>query len=373
MEIDSTGQKIATNIRGLELVSQVNDANQQTYYLSNAHGDILDVINSQGNILNNYKYDPFGNITEQMETLPNRYKYAGEQYDEVTGKYYLRARHYDPQVGRFMQEDTYRGDGLNLYTYVANNPLKYVDPSGHNKCANNSENSNGVIDFSSNEYIVNIKKLLLRKGSYNAMEQIMRDVEKSPQSFAKLKNSGSSKYMDFIDMVNDIVLSITPYTESYEIKRNGGRPFYVRVKNYDKFKEIHYFRNKLNWAPENLSDMIKLSQKKEWTLLPVDASIYHMYGTNGEYNLKFVSKNGHFEGVYSSLTKKLVTDPINMGTYNYAYPYSLNHFTYDVNPWKEFGNVYGILVPSEDTKAKFDDNKYAQKKYKEIKNQINKN
>ncbi|WP_027399777.1 RHS repeat-associated core domain-containing protein [Anaerovorax odorimutans] len=141
METDSAGQKVATNIRGLELISQINNENKQKYYLSNAHGDILDVINRQGDILNNYKYDPFGNITEQMETLPNRYKYAGEQYDEVTGKYYLRARHYDPQVGRFMQEDTYRGDGLNLYTYVANNPLKYVDPSGYSKCANNSSSS----------------------------------------------------------------------------------------------------------------------------------------------------------------------------------------------------------------------------------------
>nr|THJ77216.1 RHS repeat-associated core domain-containing protein [Acetivibrio thermocellus] len=53
--------------------------------------------------------------------------------DPVTGQYYLRARYYNPSIGRFMQEDTFRGDGLNLYTYVANNPLKYVDPTGHCK------------------------------------------------------------------------------------------------------------------------------------------------------------------------------------------------------------------------------------------------
>ena len=45
--------------------------------------------------------------------------------------YYLRARHYDGKTGRFTQEDTYLGDGRNLYAYVHSNPLKYVDPTGH--------------------------------------------------------------------------------------------------------------------------------------------------------------------------------------------------------------------------------------------------
>jgi len=43
----------------------------------------------------------------------------------------LRARYYNPVVGRFLQEDTYRGDGLNLYAYCANNPVMYYDPSGY--------------------------------------------------------------------------------------------------------------------------------------------------------------------------------------------------------------------------------------------------
>ena len=43
-------------------------------------------------------------------------------------QYYLRARYYNPMIGRFMQEDTYRGDGLNLYAYCANNPVMYYDP-----------------------------------------------------------------------------------------------------------------------------------------------------------------------------------------------------------------------------------------------------
>ena len=54
--------------------------------------------------------------------------------DPVTQQYYLRARFYNPVIGRFTQEDTYYGDGLNLYQYCQANPVGYVDPSGHNIC-----------------------------------------------------------------------------------------------------------------------------------------------------------------------------------------------------------------------------------------------
>ena len=68
------------------------------------------------------------------EDIPNRLLYGGQQYDAETEQYYLRVRYYNPVIGRFMQEDTYRGDGLNLYAYCANNPVIYYDPSGRNAC-----------------------------------------------------------------------------------------------------------------------------------------------------------------------------------------------------------------------------------------------
>jgi len=77
------------------------------------------------------KRDAFGNLLEQKEAVENRILYTGQQYDQEAGQYYLRARYYNPLVGRFLQEDTYRGDGLNLYAYCTNNPVVYYDPSGH--------------------------------------------------------------------------------------------------------------------------------------------------------------------------------------------------------------------------------------------------
>lgn len=81
------------------------------------------------NVVNRYQYDAFGQVSS-AEGFSNRILYTGQQYDKVSGQYYLRARFYDPSVGRFLQEDVYRGDGLNLYAYCRNNPVVYYDPSG---------------------------------------------------------------------------------------------------------------------------------------------------------------------------------------------------------------------------------------------------
>jgi RHS repeat-associated protein len=81
---------------------------------------------------------------ENRETIPNRITYTGQQYDSITGQYYLRARYYNPVIGRFTQEDPYRGDGLNLYAYVSNNPVSYYDPTGYSKCSTSNSSGNNL-------------------------------------------------------------------------------------------------------------------------------------------------------------------------------------------------------------------------------------
>ena len=91
------------------------------------------ITNEKREIQNHYQYDAFGNGISQEEGISNRIRYTGQQYDGVTGQYYLRARYYNPILGRFLQEDVYQGDGLNLYAYCGNNPVRYYDPSGYSK------------------------------------------------------------------------------------------------------------------------------------------------------------------------------------------------------------------------------------------------
>ena len=95
-------------------------------------GSTTHIVDEDGNVQNRYEYDAWGKIEVKEEAVPNRFTYYGQQIDPITQQYYLRARFYNPVIGRFAQEDTYRGDGLNLYAYCANNPVYYVDPSGYN-------------------------------------------------------------------------------------------------------------------------------------------------------------------------------------------------------------------------------------------------
>ncbi len=100
------------------------------YYHQDEQLNTTLISDEERKLKNHYRYDAFGTGREAIEALPNRIRYTGQQYDEQTGQYYLRARYYNPVLGRFMQEDVYQWDGLNLYAYCHNNPVVYYDSSG---------------------------------------------------------------------------------------------------------------------------------------------------------------------------------------------------------------------------------------------------
>ncbi len=127
-----------------------------SYYHRDEQLSTVFVTDGQGEIRNSYQYDAFGIPLETIEQLNNRIRYTGQQYDELTEQYYLRARYYNPVAGRFMQEDVYQGDGLNLYAYCGNNPVVYDDPSGW------SNQQNGLNSLSDMTYEEIVDSLYIR-------------------------------------------------------------------------------------------------------------------------------------------------------------------------------------------------------------------
>ena len=137
MELSKGGAVQKRYIRGNDLVyADKGENTEKTYYVTDMHGNVVQLLDESGNVTKTYEYDSFGNEVKPEKKDENPYRYCGEYYDKETEEVYLRARYYQPSVGRFITRDTYTGESdeplsLHLYTYCANDGVNMVDPSGH--------------------------------------------------------------------------------------------------------------------------------------------------------------------------------------------------------------------------------------------------
>ena len=109
------------------------------YYITNIQGDIVGIVDTEGETVATYTYDAWGNPigaanTSDIASL-NPLRYRGYVYDTETGLYYLQNRYYNAEIGRFINADDYvsTNQGLlsqNGFTYCLNNPICYADSSG---------------------------------------------------------------------------------------------------------------------------------------------------------------------------------------------------------------------------------------------------
>ena len=203
--------------------------NGETFtYLFNYHGDVLALTDSRGDVVASYTYDAWGNILSQSGTLAseNPYRYAGYRYDQDTKLYYLLARYYNPEDGGFLSIDPLRGEledplTLNGYTYVSNNPVKFVDPNGMKQVYQGYGGVGGGAPISSINKIKNV---------YNSIKQ----APKYPSGFKALKN-GTKK----VNVKNKDILDKLRGVESGQWKK-------IYKDGYDsngKKISIHYFQS----------------------------------------------------------------------------------------------------------------------------------
>ncbi|MDD6564228.1 MAG: RHS repeat-associated core domain-containing protein [Clostridiales bacterium] len=145
---------VTNYIRGVTgIIYSKDKKGTKTYYVTNNHGDVTALVNSSGNIIKEYTYDEYGVETNPDKEDTNPFRYCGEYYDTETGFIYLRARYYDPELGRFVSPDSHwtpdnmiYGDdhdgeyaeidilairqSNNLYVYCIGNPMNFFDLTG---------------------------------------------------------------------------------------------------------------------------------------------------------------------------------------------------------------------------------------------------
>jgi RHS repeat-associated protein len=122
----------AVYLYGLDIIAQQHA--ERLYYMHDGLWSVRQLVDSEGDIETTYAYDPFG-VPLVGGDVYNPYQYTGEAWDAEVELLYLRARYYQPEVGRFITKDPWQGDtwepgALNRYAYVRNSPVNSSDPTG---------------------------------------------------------------------------------------------------------------------------------------------------------------------------------------------------------------------------------------------------
>ncbi|MEG4465002.1 FG-GAP-like repeat-containing protein [Microcoleus sp. D3_18cC1] len=136
LTFDGGGNQTHRYLHGVqtdEILADESAGGSVLWPLTDNLGTVRDLVDSNGAIQNRIGYDSFGKVRSQTNpSVGFRFGFTGRELDSETGNYYYNSRYYDPQVGRFISEDTigFAGGDANLYRYVGNSSTNYTDPTG---------------------------------------------------------------------------------------------------------------------------------------------------------------------------------------------------------------------------------------------------
>ena len=130
LEYDGAGNLVASYTNGLaqDDVLEMARGGHRYFYLKDGLNSTTGLANETGVVVTTYTYDAFGAPTASTGAVANPFTFTGREYDAHAGLLYLRARYYDPHLGRFLSEDPVLHP--NPYPYVDNDPTNRRDPSG---------------------------------------------------------------------------------------------------------------------------------------------------------------------------------------------------------------------------------------------------
>lgn len=162
---DSNNELVGVQINGTEYI-----------YLKNLQGDVVSILDMNGQCVVNYTYDAWGKVTSITGSMAdtignlNPMRYRSYYYDNESGYYYLQSRYYDSNTCRFINADESsvleltkgQAVGHNLFAYCGNDPINNIDPSGYGPVG---AIIGGILGFGLGALIVpNIADMLKLKG-----------------------------------------------------------------------------------------------------------------------------------------------------------------------------------------------------------------
>lgn len=137
MELSHSGetQTRYTSIYEYDMWLSIRKDNQTHYFHKDGLNSTSALTDDLGELSATYTYRAYGEIYQQTGSLQNPYTYTGREIDAQSGLYYYRDRYYDPHHGVFISTDSYPASlyaplTYNRYSYLVNNPVNYIDPTG---------------------------------------------------------------------------------------------------------------------------------------------------------------------------------------------------------------------------------------------------
>ncbi len=272
--------------RGYDPLSLIWNETEKSYFVPDEMGSTLFLLDKDHEIQKTYRYDAFGNILNESGNTFNRLTYTGQMYDGAMGQYYLRARFYNPSIGRFMQEDIYRGDGLNLYAYCANNPVMYFDPSGYIQLPCVHKYTPATAPYASTNAISAPGKSAIYSG--HTYEEAIRN-----NIYGNMPHLQKQKFTATLDGIVE-----TGYADYLIIFNNNQMPIEAKyVKVWDKSFYNPEYLSKLPWASDEVGRLLHQAKRYNAAFNEV---VYHtncmelancytkLFNENGVINFEFV-------------------------------------------------------------------------------------
>jgi RHS repeat-associated protein len=133
--LEVTDGVTTTYLYGADLLAQYDAAGNPTYLLTDGQGNVRLLVDAAGNVVGRYDYDVFGAVRSASGSASTTYRNAGHAADDPVGLVYMRARWYDPALGRFLSPDprlpgAWNSQDWNRYVHGRDNPMTYIDADG---------------------------------------------------------------------------------------------------------------------------------------------------------------------------------------------------------------------------------------------------